>query len=437
MTIKSYYPNGFANGVAIQHVPLIITQQGNGNTFWVDSVHGSDGNQGNLRKPFATIDYAVGRCTANQGDQIMVAPNHTETVIAAAGLALDVEGITIIFLGDGDDRAKVTFTTAVTADMDVDADNITLINPRFVAGIDALTGPIDVNAANFSMVNYLYEDAVGIDTTDAIVAVPAAIGLHINGLRYLIGDEAGTQKQSHVQVNGVDNFIFENIDIVGDFATGPFENVTDELLNVRFENIKIKSTNAGPIPAMVIDANTTGFAKNIDLRIASGTTYVSSVAKLNWSNDCLGYNQDGYGGDQIGSGRAAGSVLLVQKTLVSSAILQAGVDITAASSGGALMLEDIFMATDATGLAAATNFQIESDNANGVTVFFAETIANLGANKTENIASGSVTAIAGTVLETGKKLLARATVADCTGVGTITLTMKFRRVVAGATVASA
>lgn len=506
----SNYSRGFANGLTIREFPYVDTQNANGNIFWVDSVKGANGNKGTFIKPFATIDYAVGRCTADQGDKIYVAAGHTESVIAAGGLDLDVAGITIVFLGEGSNQATIDFGTVVGADMDVDAANITLINPRFTASLDALTGPIDVNAINFRIVNGSYYDGTSIDTTDCIVAIATATGLKIHGWKYFIGDEGGTQKQSNIQLNGVDNAELFNIEITGDFGTGNIENVTDEILNVEIRDLYLKNTNAGPIPGIVLDANASGFADRTNIRVVSGTTYVSNVAKLNWTSTCLGYNADGEGGDPIGTADASsiegkldtiiaetnkidsvtlavaptanslaafiasggtalgseladskslvdavgsdgttlsygsgsalgavGTVHVIQKTLTSSAVVQAGIDITGVSSGGALIIEDIMMSTDATGLVTGTNFTIESDNASGVGVFFAEAIASLGANTTENLASGSVTSIAGVVLESGKKLTAKVTVADCTGAGTITITVKFRRAAAGATIAAA
>lgn len=505
----SNYPHGFSNGVTMRDVPVIVAQNGNGSSYWVDSVTGSNTNRGTFLKPLASIDNAVGRCIADRGDMIFVAAGHTESVIAAAGLDLDIAGITVIFLGEGSNRGTIDFGTAVTADMDVGAANITMINPRFTASIDALTGPIDVNAANFKMIGGEYADDTSIDTTDCIVADANATGLQIHSWKYVPGDEGGTQKQSNIQLNGVDNAELTDINIVGDFGTGCIENVTDEVLNIFMSDVYLKSTNAGPIPGIVLDANATGYADRVNVRVASGTTFVSNVAKLNWTSTCLGYNADGEGGAPIGTADASGiegkvdaiqadigdpssrtnfqniedmigipdavnsslddmlrtgfdssavtssadgsvmerqeyvqaglpgSVHVVQKTLVSSAVVQAGVDITGVSSGGALLIEDVVMSTDATGLATGTNFTIESDNANGVAVFFGETVANLGASKTESLATGSVTAIAGVVLETGKKLIAKSTVADCTGAGEIDITIKFRRLAAGATIAAA
>ena len=95
--LMSNYPNGFANGISVRGMPLLSAYPGK--VYWVSSVNGSNSNDGTFQKPFATIDYAVGRCTANAGDIIVAMPGHTETVTAAAGLDLDVAGICILGLG--------------------------------------------------------------------------------------------------------------------------------------------------------------------------------------------------------------------------------------------------------------------------------------------------------------------------------------------------
>ena len=137
-----------------------------------------------------------------------------------------------------------------------------------------------------------------------------------------------------------------------------------------------------------------------------------------------------------GSHTAAGTTFWVQKSLTSSAVVQAGVDITGASSGGDLEIEQIIVRTDGTGLATGTNFVVKSDNALGLANILVEAVANLGANKTVNLGDASVTKVP-TILTSTKKLIAASTVADCTGGGVVHLSIKFRRLVAGATVAAA
>ena len=85
-----------------------------GNIFFVHSGTGTNGaGYGqNPDAPVASIDYAVGLCTANQGDRIYVMPGHVETVATASGLAADVAGVEIIGIGT---EAKLAARAAIVA----------------------------------------------------------------------------------------------------------------------------------------------------------------------------------------------------------------------------------------------------------------------------------------------------------------------------------
>ena len=99
----THFPNGVSSfGVPV--LPGVGSGIYSGDTFFVDSGAGSDSNLGTFEKPFGTIDYAVGKCTASNGDTIYVKEGHAEAVTAAGGLDLDVAGITIAFLGAGNGR---------------------------------------------------------------------------------------------------------------------------------------------------------------------------------------------------------------------------------------------------------------------------------------------------------------------------------------------
>ena len=106
------------------------------------------------KKPFATLDYALGASTgitAGRGDTIYVLPGHAETYSAAAALVCDVAGVNIIGLGSGNNRPTFTFATEVLTDIDIDAANVKIQGLRFIGNIAALAAPIDVNAAGFTM----------------------------------------------------------------------------------------------------------------------------------------------------------------------------------------------------------------------------------------------------------------------------------------------
>jgi hypothetical protein len=132
------YPNGFTGGLTVRGLPLTVAHPGE--VFWVNNssvlakggVGGSNGNDGSYKKPFSTIDYAIGRCTAGRGDIIMVMPGHAETITAAGGITIDVNGICIMGLGTGNLAPTLTYTTANTASVSWTADQCTMKNIRFV-----------------------------------------------------------------------------------------------------------------------------------------------------------------------------------------------------------------------------------------------------------------------------------------------------------------
>lgn len=107
------------------------------NRYYVSSVYGADvPHYGKTwDKPFATLEYAINKCTANNGDIIYLLPNHALSITADSGVDLDVAGISVIGLGSGDDRPTFTFTTAATADFKIAAANIRVYNCVFVCNI--------------------------------------------------------------------------------------------------------------------------------------------------------------------------------------------------------------------------------------------------------------------------------------------------------------
>ena len=272
----SNFPNGFANGVAIRGMPILNSY--GGNIFWVDSGSGSNTNDGTHVRPYATLDYAVGKCTANNGDLILVKAGHTETVTAAGGLDLDVAGITIIGLGNGSDRPTVNFTTAVGADMDVGADNITISNFLFTGGIDALTGPIDVNAADFTMLDCETKDVTG-QATDFIVTDANASRLMIDGWTHRGAAAAGGA--SALQIVGGDGATVRNFFIDGNFDTAAIENVTTAATNLTINGgangSYIRNRNSADVCFTAVATTTGNVGPNIYARVADNAANITEA----------------------------------------------------------------------------------------------------------------------------------------------------------------
>lgn len=294
----------FPNGVTSFGVPQLgggeIPANG-GNYFWVDSGASGQGD-GTYEAPYTTLDYAVGQCTANNGDVIIVKAGHAESLTADSAVDIDIAGITVIGLGTGDDRPTFTFTTAVAADFKLAADNVTIKNLLFKAGIDALTGPIEVSADDCAIINCEYQDDAtnNYETTDVLVTTSTPLRLLVDGFKYVLdGGAGGTQNQSVIQLNGADNAIIRNCWLVADSGTGVIEDATtsDQIL---IENCTIENSEASPTPAITATATTTGSVVRCNLRIASGTTYVTATTDLQYF-ETFGTGTDNTAGEKVGT----------------------------------------------------------------------------------------------------------------------------------------
>jgi hypothetical protein len=432
----SSFSGGFNQGVSIRGLPLINTYPGQ--VYWVSSTDGSAGD-GTFTRPFRTIDQAVGACTAGRGDVILVKANHAETITAAAGLDADVAGITIIGLGSGDDLPTLTFTTSTAADCDIDADNITIKNIRFICGIDSQTAMIDVNAKNFTLdgCEFSESSATGLTCVDINGgAANACDGFRLIGNRFYCLTAANWDRAIELGEVAANGEIRDNV-IVGDFDDAGIHNITGKVLtNLLLAGNMVRNDQSGQHAVELVSAVTGQAFDNRLVTNAYATAFDAGALACagNLWNLTTGGDTEGMPvNTPVGE---IGSVFEIKKTLTSSAVVQAGVDITGVSSGGDLWIDDIVLQTDGTGLAGGTNFTVGTNNTKGGAVNLSSAVSGLGANATIDLTTASVTKIRG-VVESGKKLVAKSTAADCTGAGTIDVYVKFRRMAAGATIAAA
>jgi hypothetical protein len=128
---------------------LVDTHVFTGNVFFV-MTGGTDtaGHGLTPDDPFATVDFAIGQCTANQGDTIFVMPGYTETLTNSARWTCDVAGISIRGLGFGTAKPTLTFGTDTTADILISAANTVISNFRMVCDINDLVNFLDINVGN-------------------------------------------------------------------------------------------------------------------------------------------------------------------------------------------------------------------------------------------------------------------------------------------------
>lgn len=156
------------------------TGLGNGKTFYVSSAIGASDGTSPITA-VGTIVAATALCTANQGDTIVVLPNHTESITAATVLTA-VAGIRIIGMGKGANRPKVTFTTIASAGYTLAVAGVYIENIVFVANILSCVAALTLTTAtDINIVNCEFRDA-GATTNFLNIVKSTGIANTVDGL---------------------------------------------------------------------------------------------------------------------------------------------------------------------------------------------------------------------------------------------------------------
>ena len=203
---------------------VLFVDSGATNTLDAD-----DGYHGHtMETPLATIDYAVGLCTASEQSIIIVAPGHAETEAAAAALVTcDIAGVKIIGMGEGTLRPTITLSTDTGAvAFSVTAANVVISNIKILVTKDAVASAISVAGASCKLVDIEVSDnastteaAIGILTTTAADDLTVERYIH-NG--FLAGD-ACTEA---IRLVGVSRGVIKDCWFRGKFSTAAIQMVT-------------------------------------------------------------------------------------------------------------------------------------------------------------------------------------------------------------------
>lgn len=202
-----------------------LSTNGVGDTYYVDSVTGDDGRAGKSpATALATLDAAVGKCTANQGDIIYVLAGHTEALGGADGVDVDVAGVTIVGLGYGEDMPEFTYD-AVDDEFVIGAANVTVMGLRFVAGISDVVMGISVEAAgdNFTLKDCVFPkpSTNSFEFLDAIDIADGANYITVKNCEYY-NDEGGAAANHFIEAGngtaGPERLQVVDCYIKGDFA---------------------------------------------------------------------------------------------------------------------------------------------------------------------------------------------------------------------------
>lgn len=249
---------------------------GTGKSFYVDSAVGVDTYDGlTPATATATIDAAIGLCTASRGDTIYVMQGHAETVASATGLVCDVAGVSIIGIGHGSLQPTISLGTAVTAKISVTAANVRLSNLKIVSALADVAEGIDPAAT---------ADGLVVDNcwfTDGGAALELVIGINVtadcDNIR-LINNRFNSTAASGttnaiVLAGGSDNSVIAGNLIYGTYTLGGV--LASAAAST---NLTVVDNVIGAIDAIAWDshASTTGlFARN--LLGANGTSIAAAL----------------------------------------------------------------------------------------------------------------------------------------------------------------
>ena len=192
-----------------------------GDVWFVKSGTGTDGaGYGrNPDAPFATVDYAIGNCTANQGDVIYVLPGHAETLDAATDCVLDVAGVKVVGLGWGTTKPVLTFSTTDSI-VSITAANCWLENIRLVGAVDNIVTGISIGALADGCTLKDIEIVDGATNKEFLIGVNVVTACHdvtIDGLKFF--GLAGGGTGAIVFAGASDRSIVRNCYIQGTWAT--------------------------------------------------------------------------------------------------------------------------------------------------------------------------------------------------------------------------
>ena len=321
-----------------------------GDVYWVDSNETSPG-EGTFYSPCGTIDAAIGKCTAGNGDVIAVKSGHAETISAATSLVMDTSDVTVIGCGVGDNRPLLSYSLAA-GNIPISAAGCSIMNIRTTvsAAVD-VTAMFTVTAAGVTLKDIeVLNPSATYETVQVVLASTAASRLVLDNVT--VRGSTGSAMTQCIDLTAVTDATIKNCTFSGsadnwiEFATA--------CTNVVIENCTFRDAVT---PAL-------GFAHNI-----KDTATTSTYRVLNCFDSYVGTTIEGT--DTTGVGLAVPEQTLTRSNIMSNAAAQ----LKGWTYCGSIEITDLFgvVTTVMTADATASKFQFNPDAAGAVDLCAAPT----------------------------------------------------------------
>lgn len=283
-----------------------------GNIYFVSSISANasdDGAHGNSWfTPFATIDYANGKCVApsaankSTGDLILVSPGHVEDPATGVTIDFDVAGVTLWCLGGDNDRARIDYSFANNS-VDIGANNVRIHGLTLRSSVtDVLIG-IDVET---TVTGTILEDIrflAGEATADEFIVQIDLKGTNTDTIirRCDFREYAASAGQTTgiILSAACTNVTIEDCVATGNYSTAFID---DGAACVDLHILRNTMKVADGEPGIELTAATTGFI-NGNVIESTGLAVDSMIvaAGCSWTNN-WGVTADGASATLIGSG---------------------------------------------------------------------------------------------------------------------------------------
>jgi len=256
--------------------------QTTGELFFVHSGTGTDaaGYGKNPDAPLATIDYAIGLCTASKGDRIYVMPGHAETLSAAGAITADVAGISIIGMGNGSNRPTLSFANTA-ATFAISAADVLVENIRVTASVDEVVKLFNVTAAGCTLDAVDYFETASAQAIQFLLTTAAADQLTVKNCQHRQANAAGSA-QAWIQLVGCDDTrILDNLFILAlnNASTSAVISATTAVVNCQIaRNTILQTGGTTQVSAILLTTSSTGFVH--DNRVAAAVTTLAGTVAL-------------------------------------------------------------------------------------------------------------------------------------------------------------
>ena len=276
-------PNGY--NIVPEHIQLesILSKiNAVGNTYYVSSVSGSATNDGlSIETALTTIDAAVGKCTANNGDVICVLPGHTET-ITGTDITVDVAGVSVIGVGKGSLMPQIKHNHA-DAEVSIAADNVIWQGIRHSADVTSVKVAIEIeDGIDYCTVRGCVFDVVATTTDEFLVSVRTNDASNFALIEDNFFDMGlGGAVAAISFTKDTDGTIVRNNVAMGDYSTAVINGITTLSTKLLIEkNLLVNgdAANVGTEPGIELVTGSSGVIRDNDIVCNVATLALAIVA---------------------------------------------------------------------------------------------------------------------------------------------------------------